>query len=134
MFEQTLEDKFKAIFGVKKVTYAEPGDSQEQEVLFINVEDPKFRFPDKRAVATVTGQAVMFGRNDALTFGFFAKCIAKAPHSLTKDLFFENLDSNTKRFGDIVQRGFSFTFFFNSQHDPDVGTITIITTSVEEES
>lgn len=132
MFEDKLEKKFKSIFGVKKVTYAEPGESQEQETIFINVEEPKFKFSDKQATAMVTGQAVMFGRNDALTFGFFAKCISKASNDLTKDLFFENLDSNTKRFGDIVQRGFSFTYFFDSQFDPAVGTITSVTTTVEE--
>lgn len=132
MFEKTLEDKFKAIFNVKKVTYAEPGDSQEQECLFINVEDPKFKFTDKKARAFVQGQAVIFGRNDALTFGFLAERIAKASNALTKDLFFEAVDANTKRFGDIVQRGFTFTYFFDSQHDPGIANMEDVTIQIEE--
>lgn len=132
MFEKKLEDKFKAIFGVKKVTYDTPGESQEQSILFVEVEAPKFTFGDGYVKAMVTGSAVMFGRNEDLTFGFFAKCISKAKNELTKDLFFEQLDSNTLRFRDIVQRGFSFTYFFNSQYDPDVGSITSIEQTIQE--
>lgn len=132
MFEQDLEDKFKAIFNVKKISYDSPGESQEQECLFIQIEEPKFTFKDGGVKALVTGKAIMFGRNDALTFGFFAKCIAQAAAALTKDLFFEDFESNTQRFRDKVQRGFSFTYFFNSQYDPAIGTITSVTTNVEE--
>jgi len=132
MFEKELADKFKAIFGVKKVSYDTPGDSKEQETLWIEVEQPKFSFKDGRATAMVTGNAVMFGRNDALTFGFLSKAIAQAPAALTKDLFFSDFETNTQRFRDIVQRGFSFTYFFNSQYDPAIGTITSVTTTVEE--
>lgn len=80
----------------------------------------------------VTGNAVMFGRNDALTFGFFSKAISNAPNALTKDLFFSDFETNTLRFRDIVQRGFSFTYFFNSQHDPDIGIINEIELTTEE--
>ncbi len=132
MFEKDLEAKFKSIFGVKKVTYDTPGESQEQETLFIQVEEPKFSFGDKTAKAMVTGNAVMFGRNDALTFGFFSKCIAKAPNALTKDLFFTDFETNTQRFRDIVQRGFSFTYFFNSQFDPAVGNMEGVDITIEE--
>lgn len=132
MFEKELAEKFQAIFGVKKVSYDTPGDSKEQETLWIEVEQPKFSFKDGRATAMVTGNAVMFGRNDALTFGFLSKAIAQAPAALTKDLFFADFESNTQRFRDIVQRGFSFTYFFNSQYDPAIGTITSVTTTVEE--
>lgn len=132
MFEKELEEKFKSIFKVAKVTYAEPGESQEQNALFVNVETPRFSFKDGFAKARVSGQAVIFGRNDALTFGYLAQCVALADNALTKDLFFEDFDTNTKRFGDIVQRSFGFTYFFNSQHDPAIGTITSVTTTVEE--
>lgn len=132
MFEQELAEKFKAIFQVKEVNYDTPGESQEQNTLFVEVESPKFTFKDGRALAMITGNAVMFGRNDALTFGFFAKAIAQAPDSLTKDLFFSDFETNTQRFRDIVQRGFSFTYFFNSQYDPDIGTIEELDLTIEE--
>ena len=133
MFENELADKFKAIFAVTKVTYDTPGESREQNVMFVQIEQPKFSFKDGRVTAMVTGNAVMFGRNDALTFGFFAKAISQAPALLTKDLFFSDFETNTQRLRDIVQRGFSFTYFFDSQYDPAVGTITSVTTTVEEQ-
>lgn len=132
MFEKELEDKFKAIFGVEKVTYDAPGESREQNCIFVEVETPKFSFKDGRAVAMITGNGTMFGRNDALTFGFISGAIAKAPNALTKDLFFFDFETNTLRFRDIVQRGFSFTYFFDSQHDPALGTITSVETTIEE--
>lgn len=136
MFEKELADKFKAIFKCKDVTYDEPGikpdAAREQEVLFVEVENPKFTFKDGGVRAMVTGKAVMYGRNDALTFGYFAKGIAEAPASLTKDLFFKDMEGNARRFRDIVERGFSFTYFFNSQYDPAIGTITSVDINIEE--
>ena len=58
----------------------------------------------------------MFGNNDKLTFGYFSKRIAKSDPEDTKSLFFYDIESNTKRFQNIVQRGFSFIYFFNSQY------------------
>lgn len=132
MFEKELADKFKAIFDVKDVSYDNPGESQEQEKLWVSVETPKFTFADKKVKAIVTGSAIMFGRNDALTFGYLSQCISKASNALTKDLFFSDFESNTLRFRDKVQRGFNFTYFFNSQFDPDVGTIESVTINTQE--
>jgi hypothetical protein len=132
MFETELSNKLKAIFSVKKISYDAPGESQEQDCLFIEIEEPKFSFKDGRIKAMVTGNAIMFGRNEDLKFGFFSKAIAGASKDLTKDLFFSDFESNTQRFRDIVQRGFSFTYFFNSQYDPAIGTITSVDTNIEE--
>ncbi len=132
MFEEELKEKFKKIFKVKEVSYDAPGDSREQDKLWIDVETPKFTFSDKRVKAIVTGKGSIFGKNEALTFGFISQAIAGADKSLTKDLFFSDFESNSNRFRDIVERSFTFTYFFNSQYDPDIGTITSVTTSVEE--
>lgn len=132
MFEQELADKFKRIFGVSKVTYDTPGESREQDCLFIEIENCRNNIRDAKAMGVVTGNAVMFQKNEALKFGFFSKAIAQAPLELTKDLFFFSIESNTLRYRDLVQRGFSFTYFFNSQYDPSIGTITSVTTTVEE--
>lgn len=132
MFEKELADKMKAIFAVKDVTYDAPGDSREQEKLFIEIEEPHFRFTDKKARAMVTGKGTMFGRNDALTFGFFSQAIAKADNALTKDLIFRDFETNTNRFRDIVERGFSFTYFFSTQHDPAVGNMAGVDITIEE--
>lgn len=133
MFEKKLSDTMKAIFDVKDVSYDAPSnEAPEQNILWLEIEEPKFTFADKKAKALVTGRGVLYGRNDALTYGFFAKAISKADNALTKDLFFSDFETNTNRFRDIVERGFRFTYFFNSQYDPDIGTITSVTTTVEE--
>ena len=132
MFEQELIDKFKAIFGVEKVTYDTPGESREQNCLFIEIENCSSSVTDGEAGGTVTGNAVIFQKHSAIPFGFFTKAIARAPNALTKDLFFFDIEKNTQRYRDLVQRGFSFTYFFNSQFDPPTGTITSVDTTVEE--
>lgn len=132
MFEKELAEKMKAIFGVDDVTYDAPGDSREQKKLFIEIEEPNFRITDKKARAMVTGKGTIFGRNEVLPFGFFSQAIAKAPNALTKDLIFRDFETNTQRFRDIVERGFSFTYFFSTQHDPDVGNMTSVDIKIEE--
>lgn len=133
MFEKELADKFKAIFALEKITYDTPGESREQDTLFIEIENSLNTIKDGKAVAKVTGNAVIFQKNSAVPFGFFSKAIARAPAALTKDLFFFDIESNTQRFRDIVQRGFSFVYFFSGQFDPAIGTITSVTTTVEEQ-
>lgn len=133
MFEKELADKFQQIFALKKVTYDAPGESREQECLFIEVEVSDNRIQDGRALAKVTGTCVMFGSNSKLPFGFFAKAIQQANPSLTKDLFFYDIEANTARYRDLVQRGFSFVYFFDSQYDPDNGTLESVTFTYEEQ-
>lgn len=132
MFEAELQSKLKAIFGAQKVSYDSPGDASEQECLFIEVETANVRITDGKQRAKVSGNCVMFGDNNKLPFGYFTKAIAKADASLTKDLFFFDFEENTRRFKGIVQRGFSFVYFFHSQFDPDIGTITNVDITVEE--
>jgi hypothetical protein len=131
VFEQELSDKLKRIFGVKKVTYDEPGQSGEQECLFIEIENSNNVIKDGRAKAMVSGKAVMFGTAGKMPFGFFSKRIAEADPDDTKDFFFYDFESNTRQHRDKVQRGFSFVYFFDSQYDPETGSITSIEISEE---
>ena len=132
MFEKQLESKFLKIFNCKKVTFDQPGQSQEQEVLFVEIEVAKNIVKDGQVVSKISGSASMFGNNDKLTFGYFSKRIAKSDPDDTKSLFFYDIESNTKRFQNIVQRGFSFIYFFNSQFDPETGSIESVTFTTEE--
>lgn len=132
MFEKSLEDKFRAIFGVKKVTYDAQSNAFEQECLFIEIDQPRIKIKDKRAIGRITGRAYMNGPNDKLKFGYFQACIDKASNALTKDLFFEEIETNDVRYRGLVQRGFSFTYFFNSQYDPSLGSIESIELNLEE--
>lgn len=132
MFEKELAEKMKAIFKVEEVSFDAPGDSREQKKLWIEIEEPKFKFSDKQVRAMVTGRGTIFGPNQSLTYGFLASAIEKADKALTKDLFFSAFETNANRFRDIVERGFTFVYFFDSQYDPEVGTMTSVTTSIEE--
>lgn len=133
MFEKELEDKFKKIFGIKKVSYDEPGENGEQDCLFIQVENVRSNPKDGRIVARITGNAALIGPNDKLPFGFFSKCIGNAEREDLADLFFSDFETNTRRYRNLVQRGFSFVYFFDSQYDPETGSITGVTITVDEE-
>ena len=126
MFKAALKSKFQTIFDFKKVSYDQPGDSQEQDCLFINIENCNSNIKDGLAVARVTGSAFIYSTNQSLPFGYIAKKIKLADPAMTKDLFFYNLEENSKTIGAIVQRGFSFVYFYSSQYDPVTGTITSI--------
>ena len=132
MFEKQLESKFLKIFNCKKVSFDQPGESREQEVLFVEIEVAKNIVKDGQVVSKISGSASMFGNNDKLTFGYFSKRIAKSDPADTKALFFYDIESNTKRYQNIVQRGFSFIYFFNSQFDPETGSIDSVTFTTEE--
>lgn len=131
MFEKDLSDCFKKIFGFKKVRFEQPGESQEQECLFVDIDIVDSRIKDKRYIARVTGSALIYANSDKLPFGFFAKCIDKADAALKKDLFFTEIEANSKTFQNIAQRTFSFIYFVNKQFDPEKGQITSIETNVE---
>jgi len=132
VFETELSDKLKRIFNIDKVTYNSPGESQEQGCLFIDIDSCNSTIKDGKALAIVQGQAYMYAPADKLPFGFFTKAIRKSDTDLTKDLFFFNIENNAQRFQNIIQRGFSFQYFYRGQFDPEIGTITEITISIEE--
>ncbi len=127
MFEKQLSDALKKIFDVKKVTYDQPApEATEQETLFVEIETSPNTFGKKRIRAKVTGNAVIIGPNDKIPFGFFSQAIRNAPKELTDLFFFFDIDTNTRRYGNLVQRGVSFVYFFDSQYDPDTGSITSV--------
>lgn len=136
MFEATLSAKLQKIFAMKKVTYAAPAfdgpgevKAAEHGVLFIDVETPHFKITDGRARARVTGKVTVYANSEKLPFGYFAKQIALHLDD-TKDLFFSEIEANSRVYQNIVERSFSFTYFFNSQYDPAIGNITDITIEV----
>lgn len=137
MFEKTLEAKFKQLFGVKKVDFALPGESQEQECLFVNIENAKPRYKDGMVFYRVTGVASIFGNAKKMPFGYFSNAIINPSlQDITKDLFFYDIETSTRTYRDIVERSFSFVYFFSSQYDPKIGTITSLdeTITINEES
>ncbi len=126
MFENQLKEDLKLIFKPEKVTYQQPSNLKEQSVLFVNVEQPQATFRDKIARFKVTGKCTMFGDSEKLTFGYFAKCISGASKELNSRFHFSEIDLNTKYYQNLVQRDFSFVYFYETEYDPDTGLITSI--------
>ena len=110
MFKKKLTDALKTIFEIHKVTYDLPSSDQEQECLFISIESAKISVKNGMECAQVQGSIIMYANGDKLPFGFFSKKVNQADPSLTRDLFFYNLDENTRTFLNIVERRCEFHF------------------------
>lgn len=130
MFRKPLEEKLKAIFGFKKVTYDAPSDAFEQDTLFIEVQQPRVKTSEGKAYARVVGQLVVYSQDNKMPYGFFSKRIEKAGNPLTKDFFFYDVDVNIEnspaRTQNIAERRVSFIFFFTAQYDPSLGELTTL--------
>lgn len=129
MFEKALQETFERIFDFKKVSYQAPGESREQECLFVEVELCRPHVYDGGTRARVEGKASIYVEGDKLPFGYFQKCI-DAHKADAKKIFFFNIEENARLYQNIVQRGFSFVYFFDSQYDPALGSITSINIEV----
>ena len=127
--ESSLKERLERIFDLKKVTFSRPSDSREQDYLFIEVESTRMSVKWGREVARVRGKCHIFTQADKCPIGFISKRIALADRDDTKDLFFFELEEAALYFGNLVERSFSFVFFFDGQFNPDAGTITSITLS-----
>lgn len=123
MFENSLKEKFETIFEISKVTYDQPGESKEQECLFINVEKCLNKVVDGHFYCRVRGKGFVFAQAGKIPFGYFSKKINKSDPALTKDLHFSEIEESENLYENIVQRSFTFVYFFNSQYNPVVGNI-----------
>lgn len=130
MFRKEMGEKLKEIFGVKKVTFDQPGESYEQDTLFVEIEECLTRASHGRATAKVTGSVVIFSERDKLPYGFFAKRIAQAPGAATRDFFFFDTDvdalNSPARLQNISERRSRFVYLYSAQYDPNNGQITSV--------
>lgn len=132
MFEKELKDRLEKIFGFKKVRFDAPGESLEQETLFVKVERARSTIKDTQEIAQVSGELIVFANADKLPFGYFSKCIHKAARALTKDFFFYQMDENRPLYQNIVERKCAFVFLFQAQYDPEQGELTSINFATSE--
>lgn len=126
MFRKSLKDKIERIFDLNKVTFDQVSESMEQECAFIEVEECRARIKDGLEVAKVTGTIKIYVQQEKMPYGYLQKRIHAADPADTKDLFFFNIEINNNVFQNLVERSIGFNYFFNSQHDPNLGTITSI--------
>lgn len=131
MIEKVLKERLLRIFDLKKVSFDLAGDSQEQECLFVEVSRSNFRVVDAREIGQVVGTIRVFAQSEKIPMGFFAKAISEAPRLDTSGFFF-GPEETVGRFMNIVERKLDFTFLFDSQYDPSIGTITSLTTAYQE--
>lgn len=131
MFKNELQRRLSEIFDVVKTTFSAPSESFEQDTLFINITKSTSRMSDMnggRQTAKVEGTITMYSQDNRLPFGFFNKRIGRADSSLTKDLFFYDIDVDVEgslaRLQNIHERRVGFIFLYDSQYDPDRGSLT----------
>lgn len=122
--------KLKEIFGLKKVTFDEPSEVFEQDTLFVVIEECLSRATQGNAYAKVTGSIVIFSERDKLPYGFFAKRIAQAPATATKEFFFFDTDvdalNSPARLQNISERRSRFVYLYSGQYDPNQGLLTSV--------
>lgn len=99
---------------------------KEQECLFISIEDNQVRFKKKLKRYRLEGRLTMFAQSDKMPVDYFATRIFEMPKALQARFFFSEIDANTKYYQNLVQRDVSFIYFFETQYDPDTGTITSV--------
>ncbi len=127
MFRTEMKEKLREIFGLAKVSYDEPGESFEQDTLFIQIQECQSRTGQGRATAKVRGSLVVYSQNNKLAFGYFNKRLQNAKPELVKDFFFYDIDvdalNSPARLLNISERRASFVYLYSSQYDPNQGLL-----------
>lgn len=122
-----MAEKISKIFGVKKVTFNEPGESYEQDCIFLTVQSCQSRTGKGRATARVSGSMTIFSQLDKLPYGFFNKRVQNADPELTRDFFFFDIDvdalNSPARLQGIAERRAGFVYYYAAQYDPNHGEL-----------
>jgi hypothetical protein len=129
--EKSIKEKLQRIFDLQKVTFDKPSESNEQEGIFVAIANSHFQVKDAREVARLDGSIHVYANADKLPIGYFSKRIDAAAIEDTRGFFF-GPEENMGTIQNIVERKFDFTFLYDSQYDPAIGTITSLTTSLTE--
>lgn len=132
MFEAKLKSSIENIFGLDKVSFDVPSEHQEQECVFIQIVRAKPTIKDGRQLCLVEGTVRVFANSEKMPYGYFMKRLRDAPETDTKGLVFFDFEENAGTFRNITERSLGFRYFFDSQYDPEIGTITSIETEVIE--
>lgn len=109
-----------------RASYNMPSESLEQETLFIEVITARNRIQDGIETSRVEGNVKLYVNSEKFPFGYFSKQIDKALASLTRDIFFYDIEDSKKIYMNIVERSFSFVYFYKGQYDPKQGTLTSV--------
>lgn len=129
MFKRILEQKLKNIFKIDKVSFAAPSDTNEQNILFVEIKTCPLKVTESVSTCRATGKLTLFSVSEKIPFGYFHKRIYNSYMDDVKDLFFYNIEENTNYAGagNLVERSAEFVFFYKEQFDPAHGVITTLT-------
>lgn len=125
--ENQLKEDLAIIFKPEKVTFGQPSDIKEQQVLFINIEKSDVRYKKKLKRYKVEGKLTMFAQSEKMPGDYYSTHVYEMPKALQARFFFSEFDANTKYYQNLVQRDVSFIYFYETQYDPDTGEITSVT-------
>lgn len=138
MFRKDLMRRLEAIFDMPTTMLAS-STSYEQDKLFVEILSSRSRTSGANGgseTARVIGSLSVFSQEDRLPYGFFIKRIEQAAPELTKPLFFYDIDvddvESPARLLNLHERRTSFQFFYDSQYDPDRGSLTNTTFEINE--
>ena len=126
MFKSALKESLSKIFDLKKVSFNTPTDAREQEIIFVEIDSSKNQIRDGSEQAKVMGKLKVFSSTDKLPYGYFSKCLRNADSNYTMPFYFYDFEESAGVFQNICEFSLSFVYFFNSQYDPALGTITSI--------
>jgi len=130
VFRKDLEERCKAIFGFKKVTFDAPSDAYEQDTLFIEVDNCRSNTSRGVANAYVGGAFVTFSQVGKMPYGFYNKKIKEAGAELVRPLFIydtdQNINSSGARMQNLEERRTRFVFLYSAQYDPNQGQLTSV--------
>ena len=128
MFKKKLQSHLENIFGIKKVSFNEPGDTFEKDTLFVQVVKSTSRVTEGYVYAKVEGVLIVFSQLEKYPYGFMNKKIQSANREETKDLFFYDIDvenlGSEARLMNLCERRTGFLFLFKDQYDPNQGSLT----------
>ncbi len=134
MFKKDLERRLKAIFGFEKVSFNAPEKfAMEQDTMFVEVDLVRPRPYGKDKISCrVSGKLVVYSQDERMPYGFFSKRVEQANHDDTKPFFFDReIDAGEPRYQNIHERQLDFMFLYDTQYDPDRGSLTEINLSLE---
>ena len=130
MVSNEIKGKLERIFDLK-VSFDEPGESNEQDTLFVEIIQNYTKVKDGRMTSRVEAQCSIYGPDDQIPIGFISKAIDRSEPVDRKDFFFFDLGQSSRLYQNIVQRSFSFIYFYSGQYDPEQGTITSTDINIE---
>jgi hypothetical protein len=126
MFEASLKTLVKTVFQIERVTFDLASESKEQECIFIEVDSARPTIKDGHQYCRVTGKLRLFANSDKVPYGYMMKKLRDASSDMTRDIFFFDFETNVGTINNVVERSMSFEYFYDSQYDPSLGSITSI--------